>query len=179
MRFAAQATQQNASLRIVSRSVISGHDQPASCASDNLDTCGLAPRASAQTLCLATMACGVLRRRASARWPPCQVLAPVVRWPRPPHARRAHTTTAWPHPQRDPAPRTGYALALVRIGSDAEGTAPELRQMACYVLKGLVGEVWETISDEEKAAVREALPTALCDPASNIRTALVCPSSSR
>ena len=78
------------------------------------------------------------------------------------------------------AQQHGFGAALVAVALAAE-VAPGLRQLAAVVLKKWVRDHWDAsaphfapplASEEEKARVREALPTGLTDPDRRLRTAV-------
>jgi len=75
----------------------------------------------------------------------------------------------------------GFAAMLVQVACAEGHVAPELRQLAAVILKNHVRVHWceeaeafapPCICDEEKAAVRAALPAGLRDSSAGIRTAV-------
>ena len=84
----------------------------------------------------------------------------------------------------------GFASSLCHLALDAAGTTPAVRQLAAVVLKQFIKRHWEewdddeepmpqaqhgpsiTICDDEKAAIRAALPSGLADPSTRLRTAV-------
>lgn len=76
----------------------------------------------------------------------------------------------------------GFGTALVAVLLAAGGEVPPgLRQLAATVLKKLVREHWTaeapqykgpSVAEEEKAVIREQLPTGLGDESSLVRTAV-------